>query len=91
MKLLQFVKTFLYFLFEYMLAIDLSSFYCNFSDLKLVYLIKIILNVKLIFNFNFIRWWAWLELNQRPIGYEPTALTPELQALVSYWKKWRKG
>lgn len=25
-------------------------------------------------------WWAWLELNQRPIGYEPTALTPELQA-----------
>ena len=26
-------------------------------------------------------WWAWLDLNQRPIGYEPTALTPELQAL----------
>ena len=25
-------------------------------------------------------WWAWLELNQRPIGYEPTALTSELQA-----------
>lgn len=27
-------------------------------------------------------WWAWLELNQRPIGYEPTALTPELQAQI---------
>ncbi len=26
-------------------------------------------------------WWAWLGLNQRPIGYEPTALTTELQAL----------
>gem|GEM_PF-3624218 len=31
--------------------------------------------------FCFFLWWAWLELNQRPIGYEPTALTPELQAL----------
>ena len=30
-------------------------------------------------------WWAWKELNFRPIGYEPTALTTELQAL-----KWRK-
>ena len=23
-------------------------------------------------------WWGWLDLNQRPIGYEPTALTTEL-------------
>ncbi len=23
-------------------------------------------------------WWGWLGSNQRPIGYEPTALTPEL-------------
>ena len=80
MKILLFVKTFLYFLFEYMLAIDFVVFYSISWDLKLVYLIKIILNVKLNFNFIFIRWWAWLELNQRPIGYEPTALTPELQA-----------
>lgn len=91
MKILLFVKTFLYFLFEYMLAIDFVVFYSISWDLKLVYLIKIILNVKLNFNFIFIRWWAWLELNQRPIGYEPTALTPELQALVSYGSKWRKG
>ena len=38
-------------------------------------------------------WWAWLELNQRPIGYEPTALTPELQAQVfsrPLEHKWRK-
>ena len=26
-------------------------------------------------------WWALLGLNQRPIGYEPTALTTELRAL----------
>lgn len=25
------------------------------------------------------KWWGWLDLNQRPIGYEPTALTTELQ------------
>ena len=25
-------------------------------------------------------WWALLVLNQRPFGYEPTALTPELKA-----------
>lgn len=25
-------------------------------------------------------WWDWLDLNQRPIGYEPTALTTELQS-----------
>ena len=24
-------------------------------------------------------WWGWEELNLRPIGYEPTALTTELQ------------
>jgi hypothetical protein len=24
------------------------------------------------------RWWGWLDLNQRPSGYEPPALTPEL-------------
>ena len=29
---------------------------------------------KLIDNF----WWGQLDLNQRPIGYEPTALTAEL-------------
>jgi hypothetical protein len=23
-------------------------------------------------------WWGWQDLNLRPIGYEPTALTPEL-------------
>ena len=32
---------------------------------------------------EFLEWWAWLELNQRPIGYEPSALTPELQALLN--------
>ena len=32
---------------------------------------------------KFLEWWAWLELNQRPIGYEPSALTPELQALLN--------
>jgi hypothetical protein len=26
------------------------------------------------------KWWARLGLNQRPIGYEPTALTTELRA-----------
>ena len=26
------------------------------------------------------RWWARPDLNQRPIGYEPTALTAELRA-----------
>ncbi len=26
-------------------------------------------------------WWARRESNPRPIGYEPTALTPELRAL----------
>ncbi len=26
-------------------------------------------------------WWGWLGLNQRPIGYEPTALTAELHPL----------
>ena len=34
-----------------------------------------------------IYWWAWLDLNQRPIGYEPTALTPELQARESFKRK----
>ena len=33
-----------------------------------------------LFQYFFYLWWAWLELNQRQIGYEPTALTPELQA-----------
>lgn len=91
MKILPFVKTFLYFLFQYILVVDFQSFYCISSDLRLVYLMKINLNVKCIFNFIFIRWWAWLELNQRPIGYEPTALTPELQTLVFCGRKWRKG
>ena len=27
------------------------------------------------------KWWAWKELNLRPIDYESTALTAELQAL----------
>ena len=27
-------------------------------------------------------WWALLDLNQRPTGYEPAALTAELRALV---------
>lgn len=27
-------------------------------------------------------WWGWLDLNQRPIGYEPTALTTELHPLI---------
>ena len=26
-----------------------------------------------------LKWWGWQDLNLRPIGYEPTALTPELQ------------
>ena len=28
---------------------------------------------------NVSKWWGWQDLNLRPIGYEPTALTPELQ------------
>ena len=28
-------------------------------------------------------WWGRLDLNQRPIGYEPTALTTELRP---HWK-----
>ena len=36
-------------------------------------------------------WWAWLELNQRPIGYEPTALTPELQAYLKLEGKMAEG
>lgn len=43
---------------------------------KLFIILLFIANYKVI-------WWAWLELNQRPIGYEPTALTPELQALIN--------
>ena len=31
-----------------------------------------------------IRWWGWLDLNQRPIGYEPTALTAELHPLTGF-------
>lgn len=27
-------------------------------------------------------WWGRLDLNQRPIGYEPTALTTELRPQV---------
>ena len=27
------------------------------------------------------RWWAWQDLNLQPSGYEPLALTIELQAL----------
>ncbi len=38
--------------------------------------------ISLYYTYTSVKWWAWLELNQRPIGYEPTALTPELQALV---------
>jgi hypothetical protein len=30
----------------------------------------------------FFCWWGQLDLNQRPIGYEPTALTTELCPLV---------
>ena len=41
--------------------------------------IKLLFFVKTFYIIYFL-WWAWLELNQRPIGYEPTALTPELQA-----------
>lgn len=29
-------------------------------------------------------WWGWLELNQRPTGYEPAALTSELHPLNPY-------
>ncbi len=28
-------------------------------------------------------WWGWLELNQRPTGYEPAALTAELHPRVA--------
>lgn len=28
-------------------------------------------------------WWGRLDLNQRPIGYEPTALTTELRPRIS--------
>ncbi len=29
-------------------------------------------------------WWGWLDLNQRPISYEPTALTTELHPRAGY-------
>ena len=29
-------------------------------------------------------WWGRLDLNQRPISYEPTALTTELRPLMCY-------
>ena len=32
-----------------------------------------------------------MELNQRPIGYEPTALTPELQAQKHYLEAYKHG
>ena len=32
--------------------------------------------------FYIIPWWGRLELNQRPTGYEPAALTPELRPHV---------
>ena len=34
-------------------------------------------------------WWGRLDLNQRPIGYEPTALTTELrpQTHTAFWKR----
>jgi hypothetical protein len=28
-------------------------------------------------------WWGWQDLNLRPIGYEPTALTTELHPLAN--------
>ena len=28
------------------------------------------------------KWWAFTDLNRGPIGYEPTALTTELKALI---------
>lgn len=30
-------------------------------------------------------WWGRLGSNQRPIGYEPTALTPELRPRETYY------
>ena len=30
-------------------------------------------------------WWGRLGSNQRPIGYEPTALTPELRPRRAYY------
>ncbi len=31
-------------------------------------------------------WWGWLDLNQRPISYEPTALTTELHPRVHWYQ-----
>ena len=67
------------------------SFYLCFSEKSWLILWVINSKSKLFLKFfyflyllpissRFLYWWAWLELNQRPIGYEPTALTPELQA-----------
>ena len=30
-------------------------------------------------------WWGWKGLNLRPTGYEPAALTTELQPLQKYY------
>ena len=30
-------------------------------------------------------WWGWIELNYLPSGYEPPALTDELQPRTSYY------
>lgn len=35
---------------------------------------------KFLSDWSFDRWWAFLDLNQRPYGYEPQALTTELNA-----------
>ena len=39
----------------------------------------------MIIKFKFRMWWGRLGSNQRPIGYEPTALTPELRPRETYY------
>ena len=39
----------------------------------------------MIIEFKFRLWWGRLGSNQRPIGYEPTALTPELRPRETYY------
>ena len=61
----------------------MNSFFCSKQEDSICFpqLVKSFFQFLLLLNLYILEWWAWLDLNQRPIGYEPTALTPELQAL----------
>lgn len=36
-------------------------------------------------SFVLVLWWGWIELNYLPSGYEPPALTDELQPRFAYY------